>query len=50
MKKMQIGAKIGIYHVSRNDKDNENVCQQNVNHSKLKLDFKSIHATVSAME
>ena len=50
MKKMQIGAKIGIYHVSRNDKENENVFQQNVKRSKLKLDFKSIHATISAMD
>ena len=48
MKKMQMGAKIGIYHVSRNDR--MKMCQQNVKHSKLKLDFKSIHATISAME
>lgn len=51
MKKNANGCKDShLSHVPRNDKKNEKAHQQNVKYSKLKLDLKSIYATVGAVE
>lgn len=51
MKKNANGCKDShLSHVPRNDKENEKAHQQNVKYSKLKLDLKSIYATVGAVE